>query len=989
MLAPCHSRVSQRTRLPTSSRCLGGDFSVPSSSLRHRLVKSKLLPVASPVRCSLPFWLALFLFVTSVPWAPGQDQKAEDGERTLVGPVVPRPAVTIYVVSDGKGGQARLLLRKSHGTPHVKALARVLDPEETVIRWKYLETAPESVRSAWEPREEIDLISEETKPGQVLHEETFDLSRAGIYQIRVSTAAEVVKVELELPDATPWGVSFQNGKGRAWTETLEKAYVYVPPHAEVLQWSGGPCVIRDEEGRELVRSEAAGKGEVEVAKTDTVWELEFPDLKGWELRAAGFPFILCQSAEAARKIRGSVEQLEDGTVVCHQFQRRIAKLLPELLRPENVGITEELLVPLKSREDAWLADPLRNLALRNSFLAAVPKWLQQQNLDPASHWSGSLDGWQEKENAEPPNNRWDRMRKIDGLYAGASNHYGAAAEHLALAALHDSPTNPYFGKTELLYRAAAAALRDLMTLAEDETFFGISDMNPYPGNMAFVVGQKTLPVYGVVAPHLPEEIRQVWTEGLRHLIDRSFPDGLVSARNQSSHYLVAFQAFADGSEDPVYQSLARLYALRWNQGQHPAGWHMEATGPDASYIGMTHWHEAVYYRMSGDRTILDSLAKSYRFFNHTVAPEPDGRMLGGFNFGHRVGDGFFNEQWGGAKGILDDVLPEVGIWAGPEPSPELRAEQEEDARREIRKFLEKPTYPGGAALNNPRYLHYPETVDRGAKFPCLEEGPFIRDLGGEMVAVKRPAYYTYGFTGKPAGGFYIQQKEDFRAPFPNDAEENGGAIDLRKITPFVGGGLSGFWTPEYGHFLLATNWAPTTHHGVIATKADGTRYWEDYHAHTHELDEAAGTLMIEGQIESLPLRYVRRYVFGAESLDVTLTLNAVEDLELAGLVENLPVARGGWKARGTEWDAGGVAEGEVKADRFRAIDQTGAGAEIRFDRVRPLRLVPEGLRAGGWRLLQIGRVEIQLPAMLKAGESIEVAYSIRPLRAADKGEVAR
>lgn len=938
--------------------------------------------------CSLHrILLVLFLFVFSIPSAPGQDQKG-GSERSLAGPFVPRPAVTIYVVSDGRGGQARFLLRKTHRSRAVTALARVLDPDESVIRWKYLETAPESVRSAWEPRDEINLIPDEPhpQPGQVLLEETFDLSRVGIYQIRVSCANRELQVELDLPESAPRGVCFQNGIARSWANPSDKAYVYVPPHSEVLEWAGGPFVIHDEKGKELVRSKKNGKGEWAVGKTDEVWEIEFPDPKNWELRTAGFPFILCDNAETARRIKGSVEQLPDGTVVCHQFQRRIAELLPQLLRPENVGVTEDLLVPLKSREEAWLADPLKNRRLKDSFVAAVPKWLEQQNLDPKSHWSGSLDGWQDKEYAEPPNNRWDRLRRIEGLYGGASSHYGTAAENLALGALHDSPANPWFGKKELLYRAAAAALRDLMTLAEDETFYGISDMNSYPGDMAFVVGQKTLPVYGVAAPHLPEEVRQVWTDGLRHLIDRSFTDGLVSARNQSSHYLVAFQAFADGSGDPLYQSLARLYALRWIAGQHPAGWHMEATGPDASYIGMTHWHEAVYYRMSGDRNILDSLVKSYRFFNHTVAPEPDGKMLGGFNFGHRVGEGFYNEQWGGARGIVDDVVPEVGIWAKPGFSPKERAAEEKEARRAIREFLDNPKHPASSGLNTPRYLHYAENANRSTEFPCLEEQPFIRDFGGEMVAVKRPAYYTYGYTGKPAGRFYIQQKENFRSPFPDAAEEIGGAIDMRKITPFLGGGLSGFWTPEYGHLLLAANWAPTTHHGVIATKPDGTRYWEDYHEHTSQLDESAGTLSIGGRIESLPLRYLRRYTFGPESLEVKLSLTAEKDLQLTRLVENLPIARGKWKARGTEWDAGGVCEGEVKAQTFRAFDKTGNGAVVRFDQARSLRLVPNGLRAGGWRLLQIGRVEIELPARLEAGESFEMAYTIEPMRTAEKKE---
>ena len=33
--------------------------------------------------------------------------------------------------------------------------------------------------------------------------------------------------------------------------------------------------------------------------------------------------------------------------------------------------------------------------------------------------------------------------------------------------------------------------------------------------------------------------------------------------------------------------------------------------------------------------ILDAVRRPYRFLNYTVAPEPDGKMPGGFNFNHR------------------------------------------------------------------------------------------------------------------------------------------------------------------------------------------------------------------------------------------------------------------------------------------------------------------------------------------------------------------
>ena len=125
-----------------------------------------------------------------------------------------------------------------------------------------------------------------------------------------------------------------------------------PPRAEELTLVGGPAVVRDAQGKELAQLEPGKQQAIPVTQTETVWRFDLPDPKGWQLRAAGFPLILCTTAEAARAIRASVEVLPDGTVVCHQFQRRIAEMLPRLLDPAKVGTAEKLIVPLATRKEA-------------------------------------------------------------------------------------------------------------------------------------------------------------------------------------------------------------------------------------------------------------------------------------------------------------------------------------------------------------------------------------------------------------------------------------------------------------------------------------------------------------------------------------------------------------------------------------------------------------------------------------------------------------
>ena len=203
------------------------------------------------------------------------------------------------------------------------------------------------------------------------------------------------------------------------TTALERAlsslYAYVPPRAEELTLVGARWC--DAQGKELAQLEPGKQQAIPVTQTETVWRFDLSDPEGWQLRAAGFPLILCPTAEAARAIRASVEVLPDGTVVCHQFQRRIAEMLPRLLDPAKVGTAEKLIVPLATRKEAWLAHPIRATKLMQAFLPMVEHWLRRQNVDPASHWGGSLDGWQEFADKPGREGRWDRLKAIQGLYA--------------------------------------------------------------------------------------------------------------------------------------------------------------------------------------------------------------------------------------------------------------------------------------------------------------------------------------------------------------------------------------------------------------------------------------------------------------------------------------------------------------------------------------------------------------------------------------------
>ncbi|AHF89029.1 hypothetical protein OPIT5_00830 [Opitutaceae bacterium TAV5] len=918
---------------------------------------------------------------------------AGDAAGTLdIGPLALQPAAAVYIVKQGAAINARVTAHRGSRAEGERLLVRAFGPDERISFWQYCEPGRKPVSFGPGDGEVWGIPLPQPakpRPGEMIFDADIPLVADGVHQIRLVGGARNSTARVSLPPGTAWGISCQNGTWSPWEGQPEKMFVYIPPRAEELQIGGGPLRILDETGKQIAESTIDNLRTlttIPVTRTDVVWQVEFPSPDNWRIRAsAGFPFILCSSPDAARAIKASVEILPDGTVVAWKFQRRIAELLPALLSPENVGKADDLIVPLASREAEWLKNPERNVHLLDNYgLFSTVAWsLRHQNVDPASHWAGAINGWQERIGRPAPENRWDRLRSLPGLWAGITPRNGSMAENLAEAALLDAPFNPWSGRKELLYRATAAALSDLLALTESEVWPGVeADLDPYPGFMAFPVAQKTFPVYGLAAPRMPPEVRDVWTEGLRHIVDRMFAEQLVTTRNQSSHFPLAWQIFANGSGDPRYAEIARAEARRFIEGQSPAGYHMEATGPDGSYIGMTHWHLAMYYRQSGgDPAMLESLRRSYRFFNHTVAPEPDGTMLGGFNFNHRVGDGFFNEQWGGARGILDDVLPESAIWTTTAAWKRRAASRVEALPRTLQRDLE-PNYLALGNLETPRYLYWTDKPDLGVTWPACESRSFIRNFADELIAVKRPGYYATVYVGRPATDkHYIRNRERFRRPLPDDAENRGGEPQPRQITPFLGGGLSSFSTPAYGHAVLATNWTPLAHHGLVATKADGTRWWEDYFGTAFTLDERASSLSVTGKVEGLPLSYERRYLFRDNQVEIMLTLKAGADLSLETLVENIPVPLGAAKPNGATLRllsaASADAAGASVAQGFVVTDNTGGGVEFVLDQPRRVVLRPDGLQRRG---LQIGRAEISLPVVFRKGESVTLSCTIRSLR---------
>jgi hypothetical protein len=675
---------------------------------------------------------------------------------------------------------------------------------------------------------------------------------------------------------------------------------------------------------------------------------------------------------------------------------------------------------------------------------------------------------------------------VPAMDYGTSRDDGTAITALGGAALLDgnrhAPTfdNPFYGNKALIFRAVLAALTDLSALPESEIWrFSESNLNGIygGGQVAFTAGRKVLSTYGQVGGFLrrvfcssltptptpdesdryfcdnpqtiplsaseratwrftPDEISllkkafDVWTEGVHRLAYRLYPYNLVSCLNQSAHYLLGFQEMSYGSGDPFDEGLAEEYARRWVAAQSRAGWFNEELGPDASYIGMTNYHAGTFYlnsclRGNCNQELKRSIAKTYAFFNHTVAPEPPPKtsILGGFNFNHRVGAGFHDEQFLGARGIALDI-PEVSTW-----TTTLLGVTGRRPGRIPTSF--PPALSRLLNYDSPRYEGFsnlPEATP--ATLPALKSTSFTTDVHGahELIAVKRPGYYTAIYVGSSVPTYFPDKirsvnGENMRKAWPLDGEASGFQIgDVHYFgAPFVGGGMSLFWTPDFGNALLAGNWTPLVHHGLVAVDGrTGVRSWEDYFSTSYirptptpapNNNTAYGptptptpnnytTLTTYGELEPSPCTtgtttcsgisgysYQRTYEFLPNSVVVTIRLLAeagatapagskiFENIPLAGGIEKTFASLEPTPPRPTPTPTpltpriNALVNGRLvplnNKDRSTANElqyysrSSSVGLRIRFSAGTEKRVVTNGPKDG--RGLQINRVELYLP----------------------------
>lgn len=627
-------------------------------------------------------------------------------------------------------------------------------------------------------------------------------------------------------------------------------------------------------------------------------------------------------------------------------------------------------------------------------------------------------GGKSDRNFDPLKDRWDSYRSVtyestgekgrDSMYAGLTPN-STFAYALGFAATTRTSCNPFSPNAdgtlafpELAARSVLASLVELLALPEHGIWLGIdADNTTYEGIPAFTTFKhfsnfRTMSPYleQVFGVALGQEIRRVWGDGLRHIVDRVYTDDIVNYRNQSSHYLLGFNEFAEGAKLLPYGQRYKEWANEWAgnffNSQDPTGYYTENFGPDAQYIGMTASMIARYYnhtkRTVPDSRALDSLEQVYGFFGHTSAP--DGNMVGGSsNFAHRVAWSFPEKYWG-----WDDTLrAELPVIASYPLKNRLPITQIRTALNSI-----ATTFATRAATaHKVNRLVIAATFDDLESndlsttnlLPAKSESNFARVFGDELFSVKRPGYFaTINFGVSKSDGVTIPAEARSPLALENQAPTTWTPVSPSddpnnvKLIPAItnnGGGISVFNTASFGSAILSQAWSPLTSNGLIAV-VSGQRYWPNYNSITHsEVLTGIPQLTVNGTISEAGIQYSRTYRFFDSYIEVSISASKIlGSLQTpSSLVENLPLLTC------TRAECGSDANIKRKGARLYRIDGAPlvSGASVNGIQVRDLEnnrvrfdflsasptvtVMEHGLRYNYWNQIeyQVGSAQINLP----------------------------
>lgn len=777
-------------------------------------------------------------------------------------------------------------------------LIRVFDPQEQLLV-RRLEPCERTAAPV--PHYSIDIPVKATGPG--------------VYQIPVIGFGG--NLEFSTTPQMSWGVM-----GSPWLagqrNQFADAWVYLPPRLESLNLAVDGvidqlCFTNDSGAETLAIRGAERRASASLpADLEQVWRLNVSSPGAYRLDFAGLPIILCPDERSARAIRASVDILEDGTICFHKFQIRAHELLRRYRQMPASAFHVD--VPSLVRfKDHWRHEAARNELLLGPYgvYASLPATLREQNLDGSSPWFGSIHTWRnagqgphgtQTERTENPWTRYDRL----GLSRTAQSVGSLAAVYSI-----NEPFNPLYRHEGLLCRIIIASLQELLLLQEHEIPLPVMPDNYYGGERSNIFSS-FLRAFPFVVRECPDDVRAVWTDGLRRYVDHESISQVAYTVNQWVPIIKGLLQFAVSTEDDFTMRLIHTHVrwllnrTMWDRGQQPAGY-FDESGPDATYVGIsTHFLAWIYKELKQRETdglandadrasaaaLKESLRRCYDLLNHTVVPQPDGTIVGATNFSTRTPWNWTEAQFGGGLAIMADELPEaIPLAAKVWPATRSLSQEAGNRQRVEQALFERlhyldfnaytdraigpDTIGGGAEMHFAIWEHFATTRLSG-ELPAIAQKEFVRNFGDEYFCIRRPKYYTILYAGKPRPRWAGEQPSNPHQQFPRN-----------------GGGLSMFWSPAFGVSLLAQNWSAYSANTILVehpAEYDEIRHvdWEDYWSVTNSFDEQRAEAVVTGTLRGQSIQYERCHQFLRAGVECTINLHAQDTAAFAAMWECFP-----------------------------------------------------------------------------------------------------
>ncbi len=742
----------------------------------------------------------------------------------------------------------------------------------------------------------------------------------GVYQIAIDGFRPLIHFDTE--PAMSFGV-FAYPDLAVRDDQFANAFIHIPQTLDSLNVRGGEALqsvrISDDSDAARINFAGASAGSTSVVpdEHDRIWRLAARARGEGTLNFSGMPIILCPDEASARAIRSSIDVLDDGTICFHKFQVRAHEILNRYraMPPSALAVQPPVLVRYKQ---AWLSDPVRNRLLLGAYgvYSGLDAVLSEQVLDAGSPWFGCIAAHRDQGGRLREGDPWKRLDRL-----GLSR---VATTVSTLAAVYGirEPFNPLSGSESLRNRIIIAALQELMLLREHE--LPMPEFIEYPGGERSFLFANFAFSFPLVVRDCPDDVRSVWTEGLRRFVDHQMYGVVNNTVNQWTFTIRGVQHFAEGVDDPFYSEIVRR-SLRWLLTRNQHGWgFMEAgyfaeSGPDATYNGISLHNLGWVYRRTNDAELRESLRRCFDLFNHTVAPEPDGSWQEATNFASRTPGGWIRPQWtAGASmlaGEITEAVPLLGrAWMSvvlPTDAASLRsAEAETTAGLE---FVRRSAFRdfGEGVLRDAAdigFLAWQAHADRtlAGQLPVTESNDFTRVFGTEFMCVRRPSYYTFLYAGSPMA----------------DWQKRARSGDPLQQHPRNGGGLSMFWSPNFGVSLLAKNWSAYAANTIVIERAGGAD-WEDYWTVQPELYAETASASVSAGVLNHPVRVQRDWRFMQDVVECTLTLSVTT------------AANGGMEAHVGRWECFPYSLDKPRRLRITPLDANG----MPLDREQPVHAI--------------------------------------------------